>query len=376
MSGADGLIVTLPLGGDEALHWWRLDDGIITQRGQNEDVRDAAGLPSATPGERIMAIAPTELTFVNWLAFPDLKPRQAEGAARVEAARRGIGGADANHAATRAMEDKDGTVLTATIAPAALSGGLAHLQAIGIDPDFVTPVGLLVQPGDEDDWLEAEIGGERFLRSSRLVLPAEDALVAAVAGNIQPVVLNDEEADAALEIAFSDPPLNLRQGRFAKRRRAQGMGKRQWQLIAITLALAVLATLLIALVTLAKYSFGADQQDAAALAQARTIVPEANDLESAERALDALLIGRGGGASFGASAAALFQAVQSAPDVTIQRVAYGPDGTLSATLAAPQPDQLNQVLVPLQTSMGYVITQAPHQGAEGGTVIDITVRAP
>ena len=376
MSGADGLIVTLPLGGDEALHWWRLDDGIITQRGQNEDVRDAAGLPSATPGERIMAIAPTELTFVNWLAFPDLKPRQAEGAARVEAARRGIGGADANHAATRALEDEDGTVLTATIAPAALSGGLAHLQAIGIDPDFVTPVGLLVQPGDEDDWLEAEIGGERFLRSSRLVLPAEDALVAAVAGDIRPVVLNDEEADAALEIAFSDPPLNLRQGRFAKRRRAQGMGKRQWQLIAITLALAVLATLLIALVTLAKYSFGADQQDAAALAQARTIVPEANDLESAERALDALLIGRGGGASFGASAAALFQAVQSAPDVTIQRVAYGPDGTLSATLAAPQPDQLNQVLVPLQTSMGYVITQAPHQGAEGGTVIDITVRAP
>ncbi|WP_187336339.1 type II secretion system protein GspL [Novosphingopyxis iocasae] len=376
MSGADGLIVTLPLGGDEALHWWRLDDGIITQRGQNEDVRDAAGLPSATPGERIMAIAPTELTFVNWLAFPDLKPRQAEGAARVEAARRGIGGADANHAATRALEDEDGTVLTATIAPAALSGGLAHLQAIGIDPDFVTPVGLLVQPGDEDDWLEAEIGGERFLRSSRQVLPAEDALVAAVAGDIRPVVLNDEEADAALEIAFSDPPLNLRQGRFAKRRRAQGMGKRQWQLIAITLALAVLATLLIALVTLAKYSFGADQQDAAALAQARTIVPEANDLESAERALDALLIGRGGGASFGASAAALFQAVQSAPDVTIQRVAYGPDGTLSATLAAPQPDQLNQVLVPLQTSMGYVITQAPHQGAEGGTVIDITVRAP
>ena len=295
---------------------------------------------------------------------------------RVEAARRGIGGADANHAATRALEDEDGTVLAATIAPAALSGGLAHLQAIGIDPDFVTPVGLLVQPGDEDDWLEAEIGGERFLRSSRLVLPAEDALVAAVAGDIRPVVLNDEEADAALEIAFSDPPLNLRQGRFAKRRRAQGMGKRQWQLIAITLALAVLATLLIALVTLAKYSFGADQQDAAALAQARTIVPEANDLESAERALDALLIGRGGGASFGASAAALFQAVQSAPDVTIQRVAYGPDGTLSATLAAPQPDQLNQVLVPLQTSMGYVITQAPHQGAEGGTVIDITVRAP
>ncbi len=375
MSGADGLIVTLPLGGDEALHWWRLNDGIITQRGQDEDVRDAAGLPSATPGERIMAIVPTELTYVNWLAFPKLKPKQAEGAARIEAARRGIGGAEANHAATRALVDADGTVLTATIAPGALSGGLAHLQAIGIDPDFVTPVGLLVTAADEE-WLQAEIGGERFLRSARAVLPAEDALVAAVAGDVRPVVLNDEEADAALEIAFSDPPLNLRQGRFAKRRRAQGMGKREWQVIAITLALAVLATLLIALVTLAKYSFGADQQDAAALAEARTVVPEANDLESAERALDELLIGRGGGASFGASTAALFQSVQSAPDVTIKRVAYGPDGTLSATLSAPQPEQLNQVLVPLQTSMGYVITQAPHQGADGGTVIDITVRAP
>ena len=376
MSGADGLIVTLPLGGDEALHWWRLDNGIITQRGQDEDVRGAAGLPSSVPGERILAIVPTELTFVNWLSFPDLKPKQAEGAARIEAARRGIGGAEANHAATRALEDEEATVLTATVAPSALSGGLAHLQAIGIDPDVVTPVGLLVRPSNEDDWLEAEIGGERFLRSSRVVLPAEDALVAAVAGDVRPVVLNDAEIDAALEIAFSDPPLNLRQGRFAKRRRAQGMGKREWQLIAITLALAVLATLLIALVTLGKYHFGADQQEAAALAAARTVVPEASDLETAERALDELLIGRGGGASFGASAAALFQAVQSAPDVTIQRVAYAQDGTLSATLSAPQPDQLNQVLVPLQTSMGYAITQAPHQGAEGGTVIDITVRAP
>ena len=44
-----------------------------------------------------------------------------------------------------------------------LSGGLAHLQAIGIDPDYVTPVGLLVAVDDEE-WLDAEIGAERFLR--------------------------------------------------------------------------------------------------------------------------------------------------------------------------------------------------------------------
>ena len=375
MSGADGLIVTLPLGGEEALHWWRIDDGIITQRGQDEDVRDAAGLPSATPSERIMAIVPTELTYVSWLAFPDLKPRQAEGAGRIEAARRGIGGPEHNHAATRALENDEGDVLAATIAPATLSGGLAHLQAIGIDPDFVTPVGLLVAPED-DEWLEAEIGAERFLRSSRAILPAEPLLVAAIFGEIAPIALTDEETDAALEIGFSDPPLNLRQGRFAKRRRIQTFGKREWQLIAATLALAVLATLLIALVTLGKYELGASQQDSRALAAARTIVPNAADLESAERELDQRLIANGGGASFGAAAAALFQTVRGVPDVAVRRIAYAPDGTLSATLASPQPDQLNQVLVPLQTNLGYVLTQAPHEGGPGETVVDITVRAP
>ena len=375
MSGTDGLIVTLPLGPDEALHWWRVDDGVITQRGQDEDVRDAAGLPSASPSERIMALVPTELTYVSWLSFPDLRPRQAEGAARIEAARRGIGGTEHNHAATRALEDEDGHVLAATIAPAALSGGLAHLQALGIDPEYVTPLGLLVAP-DHEGWIEAEIGGERFLRSDRAIMPAEPKLVAAIAGEIKPLVLNDQETDAALEIGFADPPLNLRQGRFAKRRRIQTFGKREWQLIAATLALAILATLLIALVTLAKYSIGESQENARALAAARTVVPGAPDLDGAERELDRRLIASGGGASFGAATAALFQTVRSVPDVTVRRIAYAPDGTLSATLASPQAEQLNQVLVPLQANLGYVLTQAPHEGAQGETVIDITVRAP
>ncbi len=375
MSGADGLIVTLPLGGEEALHWWRIDNGVITQRGQDEDVRDAAGLPSARPAERILALVPTELTDISWLSFADLKPRQAEGAGRIEAARRAIGGTEQVHAATRALENADGDVLAATIAPAALSGGLAHLQAIGIDPDYVTPVGLLVAVHDEE-WLDAEIGAERFLRARRAVLPAETTLIDLFVGNATPVILRDDEIDAALEIGFSDPPLNLRQGRFAKRRTMQTFGKRQWQLIAATLALAVLATLLIALVSWAKYSFGADRQDSRALATARTVVPEAIDLVGAERALDQRLMAVGGGPSFGAAAAALFQSVQTVPNVTINRVAYAPDGTLSATLSAPQADLLNQVLVPLQVNLGYVLTQSPREAAGGGTAIDITVRTP
>ena len=375
MSGADGLIVTLPLGGEEALHWWRIDNGVITQRGQDEDVRDAAGLPSARPAERILALVPTELTDISWLSFADLKPRQAEGAGRIEAARRAIGGTEQVHSATRALENADGDVLAATIAPAALSGGLAHLQAIGIDPDYVTPVGLLVAVDDEE-WLDAEIGAERFLRARRAVLPAETTLIDLFVGNATPVILRDDEIDAALEIGFSDPPLNLRQGRFAKRRTMQTFGKRQWQLIAATLALAVLATLLIALVSWAKYSFGADRQDSRALATARTVVPEAIDLVGAERALDQRLMAVGGGPSFGAAAAALFQSVQTVPNVTINRVAYAPDGTLSATLSAPQADLLNQVLVPLQVNLGYVLTQSPREAPGGGTAIDIMVRTP
>ncbi len=375
MSGADGLIVTLPLGGDEALHWWRLDGGVITQRGQDGDVRDAAGLPSAVPGERIMALVPTELTHVSWLQFDDLKPRQAEGAARIEAARRGIGGTERNHAAARALEDAAGTVLAATIAPAALSGGLAHLQAIGIDPDVVTPLGLIIA-AEEGQWTRADVAGEQFLRGARAIIPDEPALIAAILGEVEAVDLNQDESDAALEIAFAEPALNLRQGRFAKRRKVEGLGKREWQIIALTLSLALLATVLIALVSLVKYTLGADQQNAAALSTVRAAVPEAADLETAERLLDQRLIAGGGGASFGPAAAALFQTVRGVPEVSIRRLAYAPDGTLSATLGAAQPDQLNRVLVPLQANLGYVITQTPRQAADGMSLIDITVRTP
>lgn len=370
----DGLIVALPLGDGEALHWWRVADGAIVDAGQDANVRDAAGLPSVEAGERVMALVPADLAAVSTQNHPGLAPRQAEAAARIAAIAHAIGGDADTHAATAYVEgDEAGAVTVATIARSRLAAGLAALQAQGIDPDIVLPVGLLLPSGDP---VSATIGAEPVVRAIGRCWPDEPALTALLLPDTPPMRLPEAEVAALLEAGFAAPALNLRSGAFAKARPRSSMSARQKRILAIMVAAVVLLPLLIALIWLARLNLAASSADERALASARAVVGQASDVGDAERKLDARLSASGrGGAQLGVVTAALERAMQAAPGTSVRTLGWRADGTLSTTLQAPRVEDLNAVLIALQTA-GWRVTANPRQESSGQSVADITVRAP
>ena len=71
---------------------------------------------------------------------------------------------------------------------------------------------------------------------------------------------------------------------------------------------------------------------------------------------------------------AVYQALQPEQSVGITSLSYAPDGTLSATFAAPTVDAVNRVLLAVQRN-GYRLTAVPRQSPDGRSMVDVTVRS-
>ncbi|MDZ7588686.1 MAG: type II secretion system protein GspL [Parasphingorhabdus sp.] len=366
-----GLITGFPIGDDEALHWWRVVDDVIVARGQDIALAEAASFDPAAP---VIALVPASLTTIDWQEMGDLAPRQAEGAARLQAAEMRIGGDATNHIAAK-YADRDSAVLTATISTATMAHGLAELQRAGLDPDVVTPVSLII-PAPDAGFVTAEIGAEPILRGDRFAMPDDPDLRTAIIGNADVAALGTHAADAALIAALDAVPINLRSGNFAKRRRLIAVGPLQRRVLAMLTAGLLLVTLLIYLIAYLRIENAADAQDAEALARAQTVVPEAADLATAERLIDQRLVQAGrGGIAFSSPLAALLGAMKDAPGLSLRDLNYRPDGTLAAVIAGPRAENINPALLAIQAS-GYKITANSRSDSTGAVVADLTVRAP
>ncbi len=91
-------------------------------------------------------------------------------------------------------------------------------------------------------------------------------------------------------------------------------------------------------------------------------------------ALSARLAALGGdGAQLSAPAAALLAAVEPQAQVSVDRIGWGSDGLLSATLGAPRNEDINPVLIALQ-ARGWRITAQARAGTDGRALADITMR--
>lgn len=378
MSVLPGLLVTLPRDEDEAIFWWDMADGQICARGEDLDPLSAAGRDAPGEDRRIVALVAAADCTVRSFAFDDLPPAQAEGAARLKAAEASIGGREHVHVAARWFADGEGeggSVLTAATSAGQFARGLAILQRRGLDPDAALPASL-VPPVPEAGVVEAEIGGESVLRGAEIACIDEAPLRAALVGDRPVVPLEDEARDRALREAFVAPAVDFRSGPFRKRRARIAVTPRQWRVLAALAGFVLLGSLLIGLTLLAKYSLGAEREDARALAEARAIVPEATDLAAAEQELRQRLAARGLGAlTFTVPSSALYAALEEAPAVALRQLSYEPGGLVSASLSAARPEDINTALIALQRD-GYVITANSRREATGETWADITVRAP
>lgn len=374
MSVAEGLIVVLPAREDVDVTWMRVVDDGIVQQGNGDQWLSACGLSALPPGARTMLVPPAPLIALHWVHYPEMPARQGRAASRLAALETSIGPADALVAAANENDDPALAHIVAVAARADMQHWLLWAQRHGLDPDAIVPAPLLL-PAPEDGYAQAgyiqgSIGGVEALQGG-----ASGAL--ADGDPLTPVLIGDAAIEPAAPDwigALATPPLNLRQGDFAKRVR-RSIDGRQVMRIAVWCGFIALASLMIALLTIAKYHAEARRLDAESIVLAREILPAANDPALIQAELDAKLAARGASAYlFGGPAAGLFTAMQNVPGVSLASLSRAADGTLQAQLASARAEDINMVLLALQAA-GFTITATSSRDPGGRVVADITVHA-
>ncbi len=372
MSVREGLIVALPEEADAEPLWMRVVDGAVVQRGAGANWLAACGLAALPQDMVVMLVPPAALVTLHWALHPDLAPRQGRAAARLAALAGGIVPSDQLFAATDENDDPARPHLIALAARSDVQHWLLWAQHHGLDPDVIVPAPLLLPPV-EQDFARGIVGGAAVWRGREAAFSGDMALVE-LTGEAGFREVAPAEVEALAIAALERPPLDLRQGDFAKRVRRE-WDRQALKRIALWSGLILLASLLIAVIGVARQHMAADRLDAESLALARDVLPNATDVASAESEMDRQLAARGaGGYAFTASAAAVMAAMQDSPGVSLTALSRDPDGMVRATLAAAKAEEINTVLLALQAA-GFTITATPSQDPGGRTLADITVRS-
>ncbi len=372
MSVREALIVTLP--GDAAGEpmWQRVVDDGVVQNGVGTGWLGACGLSALPVGCTVMLVPPAELTPLHWVDYPALPVRQGRAAARLAALSSGITPADSLFAADDGNDDPARPHIVAVAARADMQHWLLWAQHHGLDPDIVVPAALLL-PAVDGEYMRGAVGGATVLRGADMALNDD---MAATLLPVDAIIrdISDDAIWANMIAALDDPPLDLRQGDFAKRVR-RVVDRRGLARIAVWTGCILLVSLLIALIGIVREKNETARLDTQSVALARQILPQANDAVLAEAELDARLAARGaGGRAFTAPVAGLMTAMQGASGVAVTSLSRDADGMLRVTLASARSDDINIVLIALQ-SAGFTITATSAQGPDGRILADITVRS-
>lgn len=367
------LIYALPevtLAEQRATHWWRIDGGLVAASGSDPDWPTQTMTGDGTP-LRIVALAPAAAVRLDFseASVAAASPRQAAAIARVAATEQSIGDPATLHVVS-ALPDLDRFVATATVANGTMLDWLEWSKSLGIDPDHIVPVAMVLPVGDA--WVRAQIGTDTLIGRRHLVIPDEPALTQALIGEKAVEAMPAEAIEAALVAAAEVPPLDLRTGRFAKRRRLV-FDRGRVRELALLAAMIPLLSLLWALVSIAKLNQSSDRLDAETQRIAATIVGRPSAIEAAAADMAQSL---GGAASGGMTPVltALLNGLQAERGISSIEIAYRGDGTLAGTLAAPTMEEINRLLLALQRD-GYRVTAVPRQASDGRSMVEVTIRS-
>lgn len=368
------LLVAFPVGENEALSWWHVADGAVQSSGCDAEPLNAAGFNDIDeePEFTCIALVPAASTRISWHETIEAVTENQSLAVAIDAAKQSS--LESDHVHIAAAAEADGKNVTAVIAEDILARGLALLQAKGLNPDVVVPAGWLV-PVAQDIAVLADFGFDRVIRSSAAIFPDESPFHELMAQDHAVVPVIGDAFDDMLIHAGQRSQLNFRSGEYAKPI-GRRLDPKQKRLIVFMAAALLLITLLIPCAQLVKYHWAAGSADDRALASAATIISGADDLESAEQALDQRMVAENRGYNmFPVPASALFSALQQSPNVTVERLSYDANGIVSATLSAVRNEDINPTLIAVQNA-GFQITATPRTDTTGSAKADITVRAP
>jgi general secretion pathway protein L len=204
-------------------------------------------------------------------------------------------------------------------------------------------------------------------------MPFDPAIAAVLGGDAAVAEVGEDAIIAAVIAALDSPPLEMRQADFEKRDRRR-IDPALVTRAAVLVGLILLSFLLISLITILRYEWAAKGLDDASLALARTEVPTAQDAREAEALLTAKLAARGDPTyAFSGRLAALYAALQVAPDVSVTRLSRESDGTIALSLTAPSTDAANRAIVAIQQA-GFALEPLVSQMVGGKQQAEIRVK--
>jgi general secretion pathway protein L len=326
------------------------------------------------PGDdaRVVAVAPADAVTLHWARLPDRSPAQGVAAARLLVAEASATPASALHVAVGDEGGGAGTERPIGVVDAAtMHGWLAALAAAGVDPDAILPAPMLL-PAPAEGHVVAEIGGERVVRGPGSGFADEPGLTELITGGIAPLAVADADLAAAIAAALAAPPLDLRQGAFARRRRVEIDWRLVRRLAVLAVALAAL-TLAIDLVRLARLNLAADAATQEADRLAESGLPRGETVTDPGRQLvERLSRVRGPGRGFSATLAAVYAAVRQVPGSEVTSVAFQPDGTLLVGLATQRESAPTDIKRAIEAT-GLPVRAGVFQSAGGRVAGQVTV---
>lgn len=346
--------------------WLRLADGAVAARG--------SGLKHPAAGERLVAIVPSEQVTLRRAALEGAAtPAQAAAAARLMLAEASAQPIAEMHVAAAREAAEDGLRWAALVPLEDMSRWMAALAAEGVEPAHVVPDVLLIAPPAEGFARYDRDDGMALYRSDGAAFALEPELAALVVGERPVAVLDAEQFEAGLAASLSPPVLDLRQGPFARRRQWRAEPARLRRLALWGAALLV-ATLAVQAAAIVRYTFAADALEAETRQIAASALPRAAGLTDPESDLGRRLAElRGGGAGYGATAAALFAAVRATPNVELSALSFGGDGSLRVSVAGDGPASVQALAARIGES-GFAVDSSPPRSGGGRQIVDLTVR--
>ncbi len=331
--------------------WRLLSGGAVIGRGD-----DLSQLPDQQPWVRtVLAVPGTDVTL-HWVDLAEnLTPVQAAAAARIRLADELPDAIGEVHVAAGRRENG----LTAiAVAPAArMTAWLEGATLRGMEPDVILPAPMLLMPPGEGLVCYRSNEGPPDYRGTARAFSIEDELAPLVLGDTHVSEVGDDVREAGFGPALANPPINLRQGAFARRREfVVDAGRVRWL---VTLGLILLiVSLLIQIATIMRTTWAADRYEAEAKEVRRTAGAPGAQARPA---------------SYGLVASALFGALQEMPTAQLSQLTYQPDGSLRASLLADSQATIDALRGRIETR-GVQAAGGPPTNLGGRAAGEITIR--
>jgi general secretion pathway protein L len=346
---------------DVEAHWLRIEGGAIIARG------DQAEMLAASDDETRLLVAPARNVSLHALDLPDLAPAQARAAAQLALAEKSLLTSDQLHIACGAQGDG---ASSRTIAIVSRTDMQAWIEAF--DPNVIVPSPLLL-PCPDQGYVRAYLGDEVVLRGTESGFAEDETLTPMIIRDAPVITLDKDALEAVLIAAAANPPINLREGEFARQRKWR-VDQKWLKRTAWIVAALLLVSLLIPLIQITRLSWASDTLEETSASLAQAALGEAVAPEAAVGALDARLAAlRGGGAGFVKTAAAASRAIEATTNIELTAMTFNPDGTLRLTLRATTADEIRTVQARMRAA-GLDVTSGPINPSQGQPVVETQVR--